>query len=240
MGDRQDTRRRVIDAAADILTRQGREAVTTRSVSAAAGVQPPALYRLFGDMAGLFDAVAADGFDRYLAGKQAQAPSGDPVGDLRAGWDLHVRFGLDNPAHYVLMYAPGASRAGGEAAARAREILRGLVGRVAEAGRLAVDAETAAEMIHTAGVGVVLGLIERGEDDPRLSEAVREAVLAAVVTDAAPTPAEGAGDAGVSAHANALRVLLSRGGGDGVLTPGEAALVDELLVRLASHRPPPA
>ncbi|MFE6307710.1 TetR/AcrR family transcriptional regulator [Nocardiopsis sp. NPDC057823] len=239
MGDRQDTRRRVIDAAADILTRQGREAVTTRSVSAAAGVQPPTLYRLFGDMAGLFDAVAADGFDRYLAGKQAQVATGDPVQDLRAGWDLHVRFGLDNPAHYVLMYAPGASGGGGgEAAARAQEILRGLVGRVAEAGRLAVDAETAAEMIHTAGRGVVLRLIERGADDPRLSEAVREAVLAAVVTG--PARAEGAGDTGVSAHANALRVLLSRGGAEGVLTPGEAALVDELLVRLASHRPPPA
>ncbi|MFL1431748.1 MULTISPECIES: TetR/AcrR family transcriptional regulator [unclassified Nocardiopsis] len=237
MGDRQDTRRRVIDAAADILTRQGREAVTTRSVSAAAGVQPPTLYRLFGDMAGLFDAVAADGFDRYLAGKQAQEPSGDPVRDLRAGWDLHVRFGLDNPAHYVLMYAPGASREGGAAAARARGILRGLVGRVAEAGRLAIDAETAAEMIHTAGVGLVLSLIERGEDDPRLSEAVREAVLAAVVTD--PAPAEdsgGTGGTGVSAHANALRVLLSGDGAEGALTPGEAALLDELLVRLASHR----
>ncbi|CAL9373619.1 hypothetical protein SUDANB121_00923 [Nocardiopsis dassonvillei] len=235
MGDRQDTRRRVIDAAADILTRQGREAVTTRSVSAAAGVQPPALYRIFGDMAGLLDAVAADGFERYLAGKRAQEPSGDPVGDLRAGWDLHVRFGVDNPAHYVLMYAPGVARDGGGAAARAREILLGLVGRVAEAGRLAVDAETAAEMIHSACTGVVLRLIERGGDDPRLSEAVREAVLAAVVTG--PEAVREGADTGMSAHANALRVLLSRGGAGGVLTPGEAALVDELLVRLAAHRP---
>lgn len=231
MGDRQDTRSRIIGAAADLLTRQGREAVTTRSVSAAAGVQPPALYRLFGDMAGLFDAVAADGFERYFAGKEAQVPSGDPVDDLRAGWDLHVRFAVENPAHYVLMYAPGSPH-GGDSAARARVFLLGLVDRVAEAGRLAVDADTAADMIHSCCTGVALGLVARGADDPRLSEAVRESVLSSVVADA-PRAAGG----GAAAHAGALRALLARDGTRGVLTPGEAALLDELLVRLGAPRP---
>ena len=35
----------------------GRGAVTTRAVSAAARVQPPTIYRQFGDMRGLLDAV---------------------------------------------------------------------------------------------------------------------------------------------------------------------------------------
>jgi AcrR family transcriptional regulator len=113
VSDREEVRRRIIDAAAELLRTEGREAVTTRAVSAAAGVQSPVLYRLFTDMNGLLDAVASDGFARYLAGKRAQALSGDPVDDLRRGWDLHVEFGLQNPAHYLLMYGRPSRGCGG-------------------------------------------------------------------------------------------------------------------------------
>lgn len=37
--------------------------------------------------------------------KKVRKLSRDPVADLRAGWDLHVGFGLCNPALYSLMYA---------------------------------------------------------------------------------------------------------------------------------------
>ena len=53
---------------------------------------------------GLLDAVAEYGFDTYLAQKAVRPSGGDPVDDLRAGWDLHVGFGLANPALYALMY----------------------------------------------------------------------------------------------------------------------------------------
>ncbi|NYH54890.1 AcrR family transcriptional regulator [Nocardiopsis arvandica] len=230
MGDKKDTRHRIVSVTADLLSREGRDAVTTRAVSAAAGVQPPTIYRLFGDMRGLLEAVAADGFERYLDSKLAQEGSGDAVDDLRAGWDLHVRFGLENPAHYVLMYDTGSPRGEGGAAHRSHELLLGLVRRVAASGRLAVDAEEAAGTIHAAGMGVTLQLISEPEEerDPRLSARVREAVLAAVLTDA-----HGGGDARVSSHANALRALLSEGEAGRALSPGEAMLLDELLARMA-------
>lgn len=83
--DREQPRQRVIEAAADLLAREGRDAVTTRAVAVAAGLQPPAIYRLFGDKAGLLDAVAEYGFASFLAAKEAkragQAPQ-DPVEDL--------------------------------------------------------------------------------------------------------------------------------------------------------------
>jgi hypothetical protein len=53
---------------------------------------------------GLLDAVAAHGFTSYPADKTALRPTGDPVEDLRAGWDLHVGLGLANPALYTPMY----------------------------------------------------------------------------------------------------------------------------------------
>ncbi|NED93539.1 helix-turn-helix transcriptional regulator, partial [Streptomyces sp. SID11233] len=42
-------RERIVAAATELLEESGREAVTTRAVAARAGVQAPAIYRLFGD-----------------------------------------------------------------------------------------------------------------------------------------------------------------------------------------------
>ncbi len=193
---RASTRDRIVRAAAGLLAEGGREAVSTRAVAAAAGVQAPTIYRQFGDMRGLLDEVASYGFSEYLRDKTARERAEDPVEDLRRGWDLHVEFGLANPAFYKLMYGdpgPGAEPA---AALEASKILRGLVRRVAEAGRLRVGVERAARMIHASGVGVTLTLIgtEREDRDPALSEITREAVLAAVTTDGADeaaTPKDG-------------------------------------------------
>ena len=85
------SRQRIVEAAADLLAHEGREAVTTRAVAAAAGAQAPAIYRLFGDKDGLLDAVAQHGYATFLAAKHADARPQDPVEDLRAGWDFAVR-----------------------------------------------------------------------------------------------------------------------------------------------------
>ncbi|MDQ2795770.1 MAG: TetR/AcrR family transcriptional regulator, partial [Actinomycetota bacterium] len=47
----------MIDVAARLLQEEGPAAVTTRGVALAAGVQAPAVYRLFGDKDGLLEAV---------------------------------------------------------------------------------------------------------------------------------------------------------------------------------------
>ena len=97
-------RERILQAAARLLAEGGREAVSTRAVSRAAGVQAPTIYRQFGDMQGLLDAVASHGYATYLASKRERATHHDPVEDLRRGWNLHIDFGLANPALYILMY----------------------------------------------------------------------------------------------------------------------------------------
>ncbi|MEU5186681.1 TetR family transcriptional regulator [Streptomyces klenkii] len=89
--------------------------VTTRAVAAAAGVQAPEIYRLFGDKDGLLEAVAEHGYATFLAAKQVDRHAQDPVEDLRAGWDLAVGFGLANPELYALMY--GEPRRGTTSAA---------------------------------------------------------------------------------------------------------------------------
>lgn len=219
-------------AAATLLAEGGRDAVSTRAVSRA-----PTIYRQFGDMRGLLDAAASYGFAAYLHDQAAREPAGDPVDDLRAGWDMQVEFGVANPAFHALMYGDPRPGVQSTAARVAADILRQLVTRVAEAGRLRTGVDRAAAMIHAAGCGVTLTLIQTPEPDrePQLSPTTRDAVLAAVCTDSPlarahrPQPAV--------RHAVALRTALPTLPAD--LTPAERALLDEWLTRLTDPHPPP-
>ncbi|MEU1983982.1 TetR/AcrR family transcriptional regulator [Nocardia sp. NPDC019395] len=237
---REQHRRRVIEAAADLLERAGRDAVTTRAVADAAGLQPPAIYRLFGDKNGLLDAVAQYGFAKFVASKKVDPDPVDLIEDLRAGWDLAVEFGLSNPALYTLMYSEPAGLE--SAAFRAGlEILHGRVRRLAAAGRLRVDDRIAAGIIHATGRGAVLTWLSlpEADRDPALLTALREAMVTAVTNE---QPAvQGTGPAGA---ARALRATLPD---QTALTGPEQQLLREWLDRLSQdpldhgdQSPPPA
>ena len=129
-----------------LLAKGGRDALTTRVVAEAARVQPPVLYRLFQDKAGLLDAVADYGFGLYMAKKRQPVPSEDPVESLRIGWALHIEFGLTHPELYLLTYA--APRPGAESAAaeRSHRMLSDHMHGVAVAGRLRVPEDRATHL----------------------------------------------------------------------------------------------
>ncbi len=237
-------RARIVAAAARLLDAGGRDAATTRAVAAAAGVQPPAIYRLFGDMRGLLDTAARETLAAYVRQKAARTPSGDPVEDLRRGWDLHVAFGLAHPAVYALIYGDPAGGALADAAREGEAHLHALVAQVAVAGRLRVDVAHATRLVAAAGNGVTLALVAAapGARDPRLADAMREAVLAAVTVapdvggapqrtrDPVPGPAR------VAARAVALRAVLTET--PDALTVGEQHLLGEWLDRLAGGHVP--
>src|SRR5438309_1071325 len=142
----EQTRQRTLAAAGRLLAEGGRDAVTNRAVAAAAGVQAPAIYRLFGDQRGLLDEVALRGFEAHLIDKSVLETTGDPVADLRAGWDQHIRFGLTNPDLYVLVYGDPRPGPLAPAAAAATDLLAKFVHRVAEAGRLRVSEDAATQL----------------------------------------------------------------------------------------------
>jgi AcrR family transcriptional regulator len=221
-----EPRERIVAAAAELLATGGRDAVSTRAVGAAAGVQAPTIYRLFGDKRGLLDAVVGEGYAAYVADKLARRGTDDPVEDLRRGWDLHVEFALANPALYVLMTEP---RPDGPLPGTEEGLgyLRGLFRRIAEAGRLAVSEEQALDLFGAAGQGATLMLLGRPEAqrDPALSVMAREAVVAAITTDAPVS------EPGVDAVARTLRALLP---GVTVLSDPERALLADWLDRIAT------
>ncbi|MDX2355837.1 TetR/AcrR family transcriptional regulator [Dietzia sp. PP-33] len=177
-----DTRERLIAAAADLIAASPGEDFSLRAVCEAVGVKMPTLYHFFGSKQGLIDAVIEHGFDLYLGEKSSMESSGDPIQDIRAGWDAHVAFGLANPGFYSLMYGkvrPGHSP---EAQSRPSAILRGLTDRAATQGRLVVSSEQAAAHVLVTNIGVTLRQIILAAPDPALSLAVREGAISAITS----------------------------------------------------------
>jgi AcrR family transcriptional regulator len=240
---RPDARARIVRAAAKLLATGGRNAVTTRAVSAAAGVQPPTIYRHFGDMQGLLGVVARETLTVHVREQATRAPTNDPVEDLRRGWDLHIAFGLANPDAFALLYSAPSVPAYISVIHEGVAVLQGLVARIAEAGRLRVDVVHATVLIHAAGTGVTLTLAATPpeERDPRLSETMREAILTAITVPASAEARDGGPDAApaaqrVAVHAVALRALLAEA--PSVLSPAERQLLSDWLDRLATARSP--
>lgn len=228
---RDETRERIVTSAIALLNRGGRDAVTTRAVADAAGVQAPTLYRLFGDKQGLLDAVAEHGFRAYLKEKAVRKAGQDPVEDLRTGWDLHVQFGLSHPAIYLLMYAQPRPGVKSPAAEMSHRLLKEHIRRVAAAGRLRFSEERAANLFHASACGMVLTLLAQAEERPDggLLEISRETAIAAITSDA---PAfKSSGEARTAAAAVALRAVLPE---VQALSEGERALLKEWLNRLAA------
>lgn len=219
------TRDRLLLAAGQLLHEADGGPVSTRAICERAGVQAPTLYHHFGSKQGLLDAVVNYAFEQYV---QAPAPGGDPIARIRAGWDRHVEYGLENPQFYVLLYGQIEPGVPCNLTSSAEAMLLELFTPLARDGRLRVEAAEAARQFAAANSGVTLSLIAQPEDarDLAMSAQVRDAVLAGLLAE---RPAE---DSSTSALAVALSTALA----DDVdqLTTTERQLMREWLHRLSN------
>ncbi len=230
-------RARILKAALALLSTGGRDALTTRAVSEAAGVQPPVLYRLFHDKRGLLDAVAQYGFSLYLSEKREPHPTENPIQFLREGWARHVHFGLTHPELYLLMYADPHLTAARGSTQHAYPGLRRQMQIIAAAGSLRLPVDRAADVFHAAASGVVMNLLSRAEQDRdmALSQVLCEAALASILVDPPISP-----DSTIVVAANTLRAQLLDASGlpepaSELFTAPEKALLLEWLARLTGQ-----
>jgi AcrR family transcriptional regulator len=103
-GDEQ--RAHILAVTEALLIKTGSEdAVSIRAVADAAGVTAPTIYRHFTDKTHLVFEVCARHFeamDRFLL--ETTGHIDDPVEALAARGRAYVRFGIDNPEHYRIMF----------------------------------------------------------------------------------------------------------------------------------------
>jgi AcrR family transcriptional regulator len=223
---------RMLKAAADLLRTGGIDAVSTRAVAAAAGVQPPTIYRLFGDKDGLLDAVAGFVLRGYIAKKRMlTGTSDDPVVELRDLWDLHIDFGLKEPHCYVLIY--GQFRPGRmvPAAAETIGLLTEVIARLGDQGRLRMSVDRATAYFRACGAGFILTQMGAppAERDQELSSIMFEDLIAAISDD---TKRKRSATPELPGRAVALREALRDKGGL-PFTAAERDLLAEWLNRLA-------
>jgi AcrR family transcriptional regulator len=101
-----DLRAALLAEAAVMIAEGGSAGVTMRAIGQRLGVSRAAPYRHFADKTALLVAVAANGFRRLGGRLQAIDAGGkrSSVERLRRLGEEYVRFALENPAHYRLMY----------------------------------------------------------------------------------------------------------------------------------------
>jgi AcrR family transcriptional regulator len=109
-----DLRRALIRAALRTIQQAGVDAVTLRGVGEDLGVSRTALYRHFADKAALLAAVGAEGFRTFRHELQL---AWDGAGGGWAGFEAmgqrYVRFAIENPSYYRVMFGAFRTRSAG-------------------------------------------------------------------------------------------------------------------------------
>lgn len=101
-----ELRTALVSAALGLLAEDGADAVSLRAVARRAGVSAMAPYRHYPDKEALLAAVAAQGFDGLRAALRATddaAPAGRALVEQAVAY---VRYALENPALFRLMFGP--------------------------------------------------------------------------------------------------------------------------------------
>ena len=182
-----DMRQTLVAAALTVLEQEGEARFSTRAVCALAKVTAPTLYHHFSNADGLLSAAIESAFEQYLASKKAAIQSDDPVTALGDGWDNYVRFAAERPRLYSAMMARLLQGADIPAARQAWAMLGQQIEAIAAVGRLALPAESAAQIawgsVHAAAllhVAATLDTMRFHPPDPRVIATLRENALKAI------------------------------------------------------------
>jgi AcrR family transcriptional regulator len=116
-----DLRRDLLDAALELIAKDGPSAVSLRSLARHLGVSHAAPANHFPDKAALFTAIAVEGFT-LLAGAMADGagrlgPDASAGQRFRAAGRAYTGFALDHPAHFAVMWQRDLLHQGPELAA---------------------------------------------------------------------------------------------------------------------------
>ncbi|WP_167131768.1 TetR/AcrR family transcriptional regulator [Paramicrobacterium chengjingii] len=222
-------RGRLIEAARVLLAEQPGRVPSTRELCEAAGVGAPTLYHHFGDKDGLLQAVTEQAFADYLERKRAVPRTGDLLADFAAGWNMHVGFGVTNPALYELMYSR-ADRQQFRAAQTAEAELRRGLERLADAGLLRIGVDDATALTTAMAIGCVTRLIhDGGSADGPLAETMRAALMLQLTGQRQQLdPIDDA----------AAQLLARLGSAPGLFTAAEEALLRQWLRTLTENATP--
>jgi AcrR family transcriptional regulator len=182
-----DLRAACLRAAKELLEQDGAAGLSVRAVARRAGVSPGAPYRHYADRDALVSAVAAEGY-RELAGYLVAAhPAPSTPDDLAAVAVAYVRFALERPALFRMMFSEPCDSDSSERVAATTaiaEYVGALVGRAfpgADSGALSTAVWA---LVHGLAFLHLDGKLDTSTPQV-VAEQVRSAIRAVLATSAA-------------------------------------------------------
>jgi AcrR family transcriptional regulator len=102
--EREEIRRKILDAARDLFTREGYDRVTMRRIAEAIEYSPTTIYNHFEDKDDLVQAMCHEDFAGLFDHLSQQPPPADPVSAIRQLGLGYARFGIEHPNQYRFMF----------------------------------------------------------------------------------------------------------------------------------------
>lgn len=180
----RDPRREILSAASALLYEGGSEGLTIRRLALRCGYTAPAIYQIFGDKAGLLDAILREAIDELLE-RIAQVPEhAEPRERIRMQFREVVRFGREHPTNYRLIEAlrPDQVPPILDVEATTRR-LNEPIARMASAGEFALDPEVFHQSLWALLHGVISLPASRPDVEwrPGFEEVAFDALLAGLL-----------------------------------------------------------
>jgi AcrR family transcriptional regulator len=179
-----DLREALLAQVGRIIRERGLEYLSLREVAREAGVSHGAPAHHFKDKAGLLTAFAAQGYERMARSVVAAAAASggkDGAAALEALGTAYVRFAVENPEQFGVMFRPGALDEANPDLELAREaaygVLLSTLHRCQREGQLeGVDVELATVLAWSTMHGIA-GLLLSGRMNARVGERNQERVV---------------------------------------------------------------
>lgn len=176
-----DFREKLCDAAARLFAERGQDGFTMRELATQLGVSPMTPYRYFHDKDEILAAVRARVFLQFAEElERAYAMPGDAISKAGATGEAYIRFALENPSSYKLMFDMHQPEDGkypelAAAADRARKTMTRHIGPLIEAGFVEGDPELVGHvywvMIHGAVTLQLAGKLDPACDMRKVMDA---------------------------------------------------------------------
>ena len=166
---REDLRERIVEAARDIVSEQGLDALSMRALALRIEHSPGTIYLYFKDKDELLRSVMAEGFRRLGSSIRDELdrldPDASPIQQYSATGRGYARFALENTGYFRTMFkmpkvaqlegCPEEAGNPGEAQVESRVDLGAMIQRAAEQGQVAVSDPSRAAVM---GWGLIHGL----------------------------------------------------------------------------------
>jgi AcrR family transcriptional regulator len=167
--EREDVRKKILDAARELFATEGYERVTMRRIADAIEYSPTTIYLHFKDKDELVQSLCQDDFLHLLAELGSGPMPKDPVDRIRQLGIGYARFGTTYPNHYRFMFMTPfkPEHEPSEAGERAYSLVREAAAEAIAAGALRKgDVETTAQVLWATVHGAVSLLVAYGEKFP--------------------------------------------------------------------------